>query len=367
MSIICTKNSIVNMAKSSVYIVLMALNFVFLVSCGSDNPIQRDNVESANNSYKQCNESYCGRGQYIAYDKRDIIIGEINGNPSIYFSNMEMEQGIIYSNPECYGIYDIVLEREWIYFTERFGKTRDNMKHYISCVKVDGTGYRKIKECQARMLCVYAGNLYYKNNDTLKYYDVVKKTEKEITDYVSEFCYDDGKLYLFNYHNKEAIVIDIETGETTMIDRIFRKPIVRKNEIYYIRDKSEDDAFREDDVYYICKKGVDSKEEILYSTTDYVFSFVVLDESILVSQGTVNDSSELWEQKVDDISNRQAKLIQVQLGNSKETVIREDLSYGTEIYSTLNKLYFSIEKWNGKRWIYHDESLALNTRFGLCQ
>ena len=152
-----------------------------------------------------------------------------------------------------------------------------------------------------------------------------------------------------------------------MIDRIFRKPIVRKNEIYYIRDKSEDDAFREDDVYYICKKGVDSKEEILYSTTDYVFSFVVLDESILVSQGTVNDSSELWEQKVDDISNRQAKLIQVQLGNSKETVIREDLSYGTEIYSTLNKLYFSIEKWNGKRWIYHDESLALNTRFGLCQ
>lgn len=270
----------------------------------------------------------------------------------------------IYTNSECYGIYEIALSGEWIYFTERFGASRNSMKHYISCVKTDGSEYRKIKECRAGMLFVYEENVYYKDRDDekVKCYNITQNTEMEIADYVSEFCLDDGKLYLFNADNREAVVIDIETGEkiTIAIDHIFRNPIVRKNEIYYLRDKSEDEAFQKNDVYYICKSDMYGKEDILYKTTDYVFSFVVLDESILVSQGIVNDSSELWEQKVDDISNRQAKLIQVQLGNSKETVIREDLSYGTEIYSTLNKLYFSIEEWNGKRWIYHDESLALN-------
>jgi hypothetical protein len=65
------------------------------------------------------------------------------------------------------------------------------------------------------------------------------------------------------------------------------------------------------------------------------------------------------EAKVDDISNPQAELIQVQLEDGKETIIRKNLSYFTEIYSTLNKLYFSVEEWNGKRWVYNDESLDI--------
>jgi hypothetical protein len=177
---------------------------------------------------------------------------------------------------------------------------------------------------------------------------------------VSEFRLNEGKLFLFYYISREATVIDIETGKKITLERIFRNLIVRKNEIYYVRTKSEDDAFRKDDVYYICKKDMYGEEDTLYETTDYVFSFVVLDESILVSQGIVNNLTKSMEAKADDISNPQAKLIQVQLEDGKETVIREDLSYFTEIYSTLNKLYFSVEEWNGKRWTYHDESLDLN-------
>lgn len=345
-----------------VAIVLMALNFVFLISCSSDNSIQTGNIENNNDSYKQNSESYCGRGRYITYDKRDIIIGEINGNPSIYFSNMEMEQGIIYTNPECYGIYAIALSGEWIYFAERFGESRDNKKHYISCVKADGSEYRKIKECRACMLFLYKENVYYKDEDDekVKCYNITNNTETDIVDYASEFCLDDGKLYLFNVLSREAAVIDIETGEKTTIEHIFWKPIVRKNEIYYLRSESKDEAFHKNDVYYICKKGIDGKENILYETTDYIFSFVVLDGSILVSQGTVNNINKSRNLKADNRSNPQAKLIQVQLENSKETVIREDLSYHIEIYSTLNKLYFSTEEWNGKRWVYHDESMALD-------
>lgn len=344
-------------------ILVMALSFVFLVSCCSDNLIQKGSIKKGNNNYEQYRESYCGRGRYITYDKRDITIGEIKGKPSIYFLNIEMEQSIIYTNSECYGIYEIALSGEWVYFTERFGASRNNKKHYISCVKTDGSEYKKIKECCACMLFVYEGNVYYKDEDDekVKCYNITNNTEMEIADYVSEFCLDEGKLYLFNAHNREAAVIDIKTGEKITIDHIFRKPIVRKNKIYYVKDKSNDESFQKNDVYYICEKDMDGKENIIYKTTDYIFSFVVLEESILVSQGAVNDFSESLEQKVDDISNPQAKLLQVQLGSSKETVIREDLSYHTDIYSTLNKVYFSVEEWNGKRWVYHDISYTYDS------
>lgn len=80
-----------------------------------------------------------------------------------------------------------------------------------------------------------------------------------------------GKLYLFNILSRKAVVIEFEAGEKITIDQVFWKPIVRENEIYYLKSKSKDDAFQKNDVYYICKKGVDGKENILYETTDYIF------------------------------------------------------------------------------------------------
>jgi hypothetical protein len=168
----------------SLFITVVLLCSVFLVSCSSDNQLQKGDIEQEINSYEQDSESYCGRGEYVTYNKRDITFGEIKGNPSIYFTDRETEQDIIYTNSECYAIYDIALSGEWIYFTERFGEYRDNMKHYISCVKVDGSGYRKVKKCKVSDLFIYKRNVYYRDLDDekVKCYNITKNTETEIAD-----------------------------------------------------------------------------------------------------------------------------------------------------------------------------------------
>jgi hypothetical protein len=86
----------------NVFALLMILNCMFLVSCSSDNQLQKVDVEQENNGYEQDSETYCGRGEYVTYNKRDITFGEIKGNPSIYFTDRETEQDIIYTNSECY-------------------------------------------------------------------------------------------------------------------------------------------------------------------------------------------------------------------------------------------------------------------------
>lgn len=365
MLIKCIKNLIAS-TKSSVYLLLLVVNVVFLASCGSSNALnQKVSSQTEKDCYNQSGESYCGRGEYITYDdKRDIILGEINGIPSIYFSDMKMEKDIIYTNSECYGMYQIALQGEWIYFTERFGELRENMRHYISRVKIDGTEYKRIRGCKAgaRMLTYYKGSIYYKDlyDEKVKAYNIKKDTEKEIANHADEIYVSDGKIYIFDHLVKDVTVKDIDTEETkkVSINQCFTDPIVRKNEIYYVKYKSNDYAFHKNDVYYICKMDMSGKEKILYETTDYIFSFVVIDETILVSQGKKNAVDESFNMTYKSIPH--AKLIEVQLDNSKKTVVRDDLSYDADIYSTLNKVYFSVDEWNGKRWIERDESTTVN-------
>lgn len=63
---------------------------------------------------------------------------------------------------------------------------------------------------------------------------------------------------------------------------------------------------------------------------------------------------------VENKNNSHASLIKVEFATSKEKVIRSDLAY-MEIYNTTKRLYFTYEKWNGKRWDAYDSFLAADT------
>lgn len=325
-------------------------------------------VEKKAHKFKTC----FGDGKFIEYHERDIMIGEkkVNGNtfPIIYSINPEGIKEIIYENDDCGGIRNLAIETDWIYFIESSIKEKSGESRqeniYISKIKVDGSAYQKVIRKNVSMLQVEGDNLFFKNyhESALLCYDLKNRQEKRIVDFTSGFYVHENVLYCFDNRYRKLKVIDLTDQSNFEIEKICDMPIIYDEYVYYIRSKSDSDEFKKNDHYYLCRKRleVEAKEEILYSTDDYIFGYLVFDDFFVVSKGIVKKENDLWGGDVENRNNSHASLIKVEFVTSKEKVIRSDLAY-MEIYNTTKRLYFTYEKWNGKRWDAYDSFLAADT------
>lgn len=317
-------------------------------------------------------KTYFGGGKFIVYHEKDITIGEkkVNGNtfPVIYSISQEGNEEVIYENDDCGGIRNLTIGNDWIYFIESSIKEKREESRqgniYISKIKVDGSGYQKIMKRNASMLQVEGDNLFFKNyhESALICYNLKNRQENRIVDFTSEFYVHGNVLYSFDNISEKLKVIDLADQSNFDIEQIYDMPIIYDEYVYYIRSKSRSDEFKKKDYYYLCRKRLETeaKEEILYSTGDYIFGYLVFDEFFVISKGIVKKENDLWGGEVGNKNNSHASLIKVEFGTFKEKIIRNDLAY-VEIYNTWRRLYFTYEKWNGKRWDGYDSFLAVNT------
>jgi uncharacterized protein YceK len=64
-------------------IIAMLILTVLITGCGSENNLettQKDEAKTTQKSSETDSESYCGRGEYVTYNKRDITFGENRDN-----------------------------------------------------------------------------------------------------------------------------------------------------------------------------------------------------------------------------------------------------------------------------------------------
>lgn len=363
-----------------IFIVLTFINMFICTACNnkSINQIKdSDNAAVSSSAVIETEQNihgfktYNGQGRYAADHEKDYMVDYKNPDrytgPVICSINEDGEKEIIYENDDCGAINHLAIKDGWLYFVEDSLQEEKEEKGdgvYISRIRVNGQEYEKIMERCAVMLQIDGNNLYFKNyhEQALLCYNLEDKTEKKIVDYASDFFVHENVVYSFNNMSKNMQVLNLSDGHSFKVKKVYDTPIIYDGYIYYTRSKSRSDEFKKGDRYYLCRKKIDTKaeEEILYSTNEYIFGYSVFDDFFAISKGKVEKLNDLWGGKVNNKNNPHASLVKVLFSNQKEKIIRDDLSY-VEINNTWDRLYFSYEKWDGKRWNAYDTFLAVES------
>lgn len=320
-------------------------------------------------------ENHC----VVTYNGIDILYGNINVEfdekndesqykPGIYKvvgSNKE----IIYENDDCEGIYSLAIKGGWIYFVENSLKEKNSDEtrwhcSYISRITVDGKNYEKMMKRDAIMLHTDGDYLYFIEMDSseLYSYNLKEKTEEKILDFTDSYYVYKDIIYSYSGKDKKMKVFNANNKNNFIINGIYDTPIVYNGYIYYIRSKSRSDVFKEGDYYYLCRKKIekDAKEEIVYKTNKNIFGYAVSDSCVFMSLGKCEKQEDFFGYREKQKEALHANLVKYTFKDKKEKIIRDDLSYGVEIYNTFGRIYFTYEKWNGKYWDSFDSYIEIN-------